>query len=310
MNSLRSVRSFSWFGLSLLALAAVPVRAEMKPFDLNLDRVSVSEAKGLAAGTYFVPGVNLEVSCEGDFTSQNKGGGANAVARGRYYVQGLDKAFVQDLARKIQDDLVAKLRATGATVLTYADLKDHPVVSGQGRKAPDEKWGLPTAKGFGAITFLTAAPTDSQAYEHGMSASAAWWMRTLAKEKDLVGILPTYTFRVPQMWGEKESSYSSASASISVNPVMIFQGGQINAINGKGGAPTILIQEHGGRHAAEVTGKIRKLSEDTTNFSKSWGRTKADYLFTLDQEAFSDGVLRVAYAVNTMIADQVKKVRK
>jgi hypothetical protein len=282
----------------------------MQPFELNMTRVAVTDAKGLASPVYFVPGINLQISCEGDITSQNKSGGANAVARGRYVVQGLDKAFVQELSRKIQDDLVTKLRATGATVLTYDDLKDHPVVAGQGRKSPDEKWGLPTAKGFGAITFMTAAPTDAQAFEHGMSASAAWWMRSLAKEKGLVGILPDFSFRVPQMWGAKESGYSSASASVSVNPVMIFQGAQIYAINPKGGAPAILIQEHGARHAAEVTGTIRKMNEDTTNFSKSWGRTKSDYLFTLDPQAFSDGVLRVAYAVNTMIADQVKKVRK
>ncbi|HEY8996151.1 MAG TPA: hypothetical protein VIM71_15905 [Lacunisphaera sp.] len=55
---------------------------------------------------------------------------------------------------------------------------------------------------------------------------------------------------------------------------------------------------------------MKKLSEDITHFSSSWGRSSSDWVLLLDQQAFSDGILRVGYAIDSMVADQVKKVRK
>ena len=60
----------------------------------------------------------------------------------------------------------------------------------------------------------------------------------------------------------------------------------------------------------QVAGTIQKMSEDKTQFSSSWGRSSSDWVMTIDPQAFSDGILRVSYGINTMVADQVKKVRK
>jgi hypothetical protein len=300
---LRRAAAFAALALATFA-AAAPT-----PWELNMDRVAITDPKGLAAPTYFVPGVNLIVSCSGSVWAQSKKGGANAQAKGKFYVQGLDRALLQGLARQVQDDLVAKLRATGAKVLTYDDLKDDPLLSGHGRRSPDPKWGLPTSSGFSSLTFVTAAPSDAQAFESGITGPL-FWLRGMAKERNLVVILPEITFTVPQMWGETASGYQRDSAGIAVNSTMLLQGAMIYVTNPRASFTHIQIQTHGKRYAAEVTGTVRKLSEDVTHFSSSWGRSSSDWVLLLDPAAFSDGILRVGYAIDSMIADQVKKARK
>ncbi len=61
------------FALALaLVLSVIPARAEMKPWEINMDRVKVADPKGLAAKTYFVPSANLVVSCYGSVWAQSR----------------------------------------------------------------------------------------------------------------------------------------------------------------------------------------------------------------------------------------------
>ncbi len=306
MPSLRLLR----LGLVLLlAVAATAARAEMKPFELNMDRVKVSDPKGLNAKTYFVPSFNLAVSYAGSVWAQSKAGGSNAQAHGKFYVRGLDKALLQGLAQKLQDDLVAKLRALGATVLTYDDLKAEALIVGHGRLTPDAKWGFPTFN-LDPLSYLRVSPTDAQAFERGLSASPIFWVHPLSKEKNLITLLPEIVFTVPQMWGEVEAGYKRDSAGIAVNSAMMLMNSYVYVDNPQGSFTGIMVQQHGKRLASEVTGTVKLMNEDKTEFSKAWQRSSTDWVMTLDQQAFSDGVLRVGYAINTMVADQVKKVRK
>ena len=311
MNHSACLRLFALFPLVFFAAS---VRAETKPFELNMDRVKVVDPKGLGAKTYFVPGVSLVITCSGSVWAQGKSTafssntGVNAQAHGKYFVQGLDKALVQGLAKQVQDDLVTKLRATGATVLTYDDLKADPLVAGHGHASIDEKWGLPTRSKDG-LTYVVAAPSDEQALETGFTGPL-FWLRGMAKERNLIVLLPEITYTVPQMWGEKDEGYKRASASIGVNPVMLLQSGLVYVTNPQASFTHIQIQTHGQRHAAEVAGTVKKLSEDKTNFSSSWGRSSSDWMMTVDPAAFSEGITRVGFAINTMIADQVKKAKK
>lgn len=292
-----------------LAFAAITVHAEPKPFELNMDRVKITDPKGLGAKTYFVPGVNLLISCSGSVWAQSKAGGSNAQAHGKFYVRGLDKTFVQDLARKVQDDFVAKLRATGATVLTYDDLKNDPLVAAHGRLTADEKWSLPTTK-IDPLTYIIATPTDAQAFERGLAASIIFWLHSMAMEKKIIVLLPQITFTVPQMWGEVDSGYKRDSAGIAVNSTMLLHQAVIYVDNPQGSFTNIMIQGHGKRPAAEVTGTIKKLSEDNIQINSAWGRSSTDWVMTLDPVAFSDGILRVSYAINTMVANEAKKAQK
>src|ERR1700744_4465708 len=87
--------------LSLFAVAQSP---SMKPFDINMDRVKVATFGGNFAQTktYLVPTYTIHASVLGSVWA--KKGGANA--HGKDYVSGLDKEFLQDLAAKLQEDLV------------------------------------------------------------------------------------------------------------------------------------------------------------------------------------------------------------
>jgi hypothetical protein len=292
-----------------LVFVAPGASAAPEPWLLNMDRVKIVDPKGLNAKTYFVPSVNLVVSCSGSVWAQSKAGGGNAQAHGKFYVKGLDKTLLQDLARKLQEDLVAKLRATGATVLTYEDLKNDPLVAGHGRLSSDGKWGFPVFT-KDPLTFLRVTPTDEQEFERGLAASPTFWMHSLAKAKNLIVLLPEITFTVPQMWGETESGYKRDSAGIAVNSAMMMHGAMIYVDNPQGSFTSIQIQQHGKRLAQEVTGTIKKMSEDKTEFSRSWQRSSSDWVMTLDPQLFSDGIERVGVAINTMLVEQVKKVRK
>jgi hypothetical protein len=249
------------------------------------------------------------ISCSGSVWAQSKAGGGNAKAHGKFYVQGLEKPLLQELARKIQDDFVAKLRETGATVLTHEDLKADPLVTAHGRLSPDEKWGFPTTT-KAPLTYIIAAPTDAQSFARGVAASPMFWLQPMAKEKKLIVLTPEITFTVPQMWGEVDSGYKRDSAGIAVNSTMLLQGASIFVNNPQGSFTNIQIMTHGQRPASEVTGTVKKLSEDKTQFSASWGQSSSDWVMKLDPEAFSNGVLRVGYAINDYVVAAVKKAQK
>lgn len=303
----RPARTFV-FGAVLAASAALVAAAP--PFEINPERVKVTTFGGSLAGskTYFIPTVTILVSASGSIWAQSKSGGANAQAHARYFVKGLEKAALQGLAKQMQDELVAKLRAAGHTVLTYDDLKANAVVSGHGRDKPDAKWGLPTTH-QDPSTYVVAAPSDEQAFDRPINGPV-WWLRDVAKEKDLIVLVPEITLNVPQVFGEKGGGYKRAEASISMNPSMKLHGAMVWTINGKGGTANIQVQEHGMRLVTEVAGTTTKLSEDKTQFSESWGRSSTDVMFSLDPAAFSAGVLRVGSQINDLIVAQIAKAKK
>lgn len=291
--------------LGFIAVTAAAQSAAMKPFELNMDRVKVKNFGGDfgQSKTYLIPTVNLVVSAKGSVWA--KSGGAKT--HGKYFVDGLKKPLLQELARKLQDDLVSRLRAGGYTVLTYEDVKGEPDIASHGLNRPDAEWGLPTTGGLGMpVTFVVATPTDAQAFDSPIQGPA-WWLRGLAKAKDLIVIVPGIRFTVPQMFGETESGYKRDSAGIATDPAMIMEGAMVYSITAKGGGTTIQIQRHGKRFASEVTGTIRKLSEDKTTFSSAWQTTSGDFVMTLDPTAFSDGILRVGFAINGLIVSEVAK---
>ncbi len=290
----------------LLAALAGNAFAEMKPFELNMDRVEIDAKKPLGfSETYFIPSANLLITASGDVWAQSKAGGSNAQAHGKYFVKGLDRVFVQDLARKVQDDLVTKMRAAGYTVLTYEDLKGEADVAGHSREKVDEKWGLPV-RSQNSFDFVFVTPTTEQAFEKPITGPV-FWLRDLAKAKNLTVIVPEMVFEVPIMYGQTSSGYKRDSAGIAVSPAMRLNGAAVWTIDGKNRAGNILIQQHGVRLAAEVAGTPKLMSDDQTEFSRSWKRSSSDWVMELDPVAFSDGILRVGYAINDLIVKQAKK---
>lgn len=277
--------------------------ATMKPFELNLDRVKVNTFGGKLSDsrTYFVPTYSLVVSVYGSVWA-GKGG---AQAHGKFFVDGLDKPLMQGLAVKLQNDLVTRMRAAGYTVLTFEDVKDTPDVVGRSLDKDNEKWGFPVRK-ITPLTYIVAAPSDAQQFNNP-GVGAAWPFRGIAKEKQLLVLSPELRFTVPQMWGVTRAGYASTSAGISTDPAMIFEGAWIAAVNAKGGTVNIMVDRHGMRLASEVTGTIKQLSEVKYNLSDEWKRTSGDFSMTIDPVAFTDGIMRVGLAVNTMVLSELAK---
>jgi hypothetical protein len=288
-----------------IAASAFAQSPAMKPFEINMDRVKVSAFGGNfgTTKTYLIPTVSIVVSARGSVWAK-KGG---AKAHGKYFVDGLQKPLMQDLAKKIQDDLVTRMRAAGYIVLTYDDVKSEPDIASHGLLHADPAFGLPTTGGLGMpVTFVVATPSDAQAFETPIQGPA-WWLRGISKSKDLTVIVPEIKFTVPQMFGETESTVTRDSAGIATDPTMIFEGAMIYGVNPKGGGPAIQIQRHGKRTAADVTGTIKKVSEDKMTVHDLWETTSGDFVMTLDPTVFGDGILRVGFAVNGLIVSELAK---
>ena len=290
---------------SAIAASAVAQSHPVKPFEINMDRVKVSSFGGNFGTTsaYLIPTLRVRVSVLGSVWS--KSGGARA--HGKYFVAGIDRDKMQGLARTLQDDLVAKMRAAGYTVLTYDDVKADGDVAAMALDKADSRYGLPTSGGLGApVTFVDATPTDAQSFAKPVQGPA-WPFRGISKAKNLTVIVPELTFTTPQMFGETETSAYVDKAGIATDPTLIFEGATVSGGTPKGGGPAIQVQRHGKRTAADIAGKIAKFGEDTTHVAHVMEWTSGDFVMDLDKPVFTDGILRVGLAVNDLIVAQVKK---
>lgn len=290
---------------SAIATSAGAQSPSMKPFEVNMDRVKVTSFGGNFGTTniYLIPMVRLRVSVLGSVWA--KSGGARA--HGKYFVSGIDHDSMQTLARKVQDDLVTKMRAASYTVLTYDDIKSDAEVSGMSADKIDSRYGLPTSGGLGMpVTFVDATPTDAQAFSKPIQGPA-WPFRGISKTRNLTVIVPELTFTTPQMFGQAETSAYTDKAGISTDPALILESAAVYGVNPKGGGPAILVQRHGKRTAADVAGKITKFGEDSTHVAHVLDWTSGDFVMDLDKPVFTDGILRVGFAMNDLIVAQVKK---
>lgn len=301
------MRPFALCVSLVLTVSAAAQSPAMKPFEVNMDRVKVSTFGGNFAQpkSYLIPTYTIQVSSLGSVWAK----AGRTKAHAKYYVDGLDKALMQGLSKKLQDDLVAKLKAAGYPVLTYEDVKSDPDVSGHALLKTDSRYGLPTGGGLGApVTFVIANPTDPQAFDSPIQGPA-WWLRGISKAKNVTVIVPELTFTTPQMFGQASSTAYEDSAGVSTDPRMLLESAKIYGMTPKGGQPMIAVQQHGKRTAADVAGTITRVSGDRTGVSHVFESTVDDYIMKLDQTVFSDGVLRVGFAVNDMIVAEIKKER-
>lgn len=286
----------------LAALIQTPVRAaDPPPFELNEDRIKVIKEGNFESDTYFIPTVYLHVAARVKTEAKNEG----ASTKARVFVEGLDKALMQGLAKQVYDDLVTKVRAAGYKVLTYDDLK--PELASMSRMEPNKKYGFPTKafdKGPG-IDFAIASPSDDQTFDYNFATGPGWPWRNVAKDKKLLVLIPQIYFNLPGVVAGKGSSLWGKSVSLTLEPVMRLYSGIVNCVAEDGGFCGINIQEHGTRLASDAVGTVQKLAEDTSDFGE-WARTTADFAFVIDPAAFSDGVLRVGYAVNSRTVKTLK----
>lgn len=160
------------------------------------------------------------ISKQGSALQTLGGGSANSVkASAKYKVVGIDKAFVQSIAKQAYDDFVKRMRDAGYTVLTYDDVKDRDVIKEIERDTGiDAEWGLPMMSPVNTSDkYVIATPSDAQQFKIGFTGAFAPFMkRGKSKLDDAVVVIP----QAPQVWGAADSGYNRISAAINTAPGM------------------------------------------------------------------------------------------
>jgi len=301
-HCLRAIGCKLALGALLVASFASRAGAQpVPPFDINLDRTEINRRGDFAASkTYFIPTVYLRVTARTQTQITNEG----ASAKAKIYIDGLDKAVFQGLAKNIYDDLVTKVRAAGHTVLTYDDLKGD--MTAMPRMTPNEKFGFPIkwSDGGVGIDFAIVAPSDEQVFDYGVTG-LTFGYRDIAKSKNVVVLVPDIYFTLTEVAGKKSSDIWGKSVDLNILPSMRLHWGMVYALPPSMAGGDIRIKEHGKRLAAEVAGSVKKVSETSLR-----GGATGDFTFTLDPVAVSTGVLRVGYAINDLTVNTIKKAHE
>lgn len=284
-------------------ISTAHARQSPPPFEINMDRVEMSHKRNFAKSkTYLIPTVYLRVMARTQTSIKSKGS-SGASVKAKVFIDGIEKSLFQGLAQKVYNDLVAKIRAEGYTVLTYEDMKAE--LAGMDRMKANGKYAFPTklSDGTVGIDYAIVTPSDEQAFDYGITG-IEFRYRDLAKKKDAVVLIPDIYFSITEVAGKTDSDIWGKSASLAVLPPMRLQTAIVYANDG-----TIFIKEHGKRLAAEVAGSAKKVSEENFDYA-GWSRTTGDYIFTLDPAAVSTGILRVGYAINDLTVKTIKTEHK
>jgi hypothetical protein len=285
------------------------------------------------SNTILIPTVYLKlpvagkvfVAKQGSALQTIGGGSANTVrASAHYSVSGLDKKFAQQLAKKVQDDIVAKLTAAGFTVKTYDDLKGLPAMQKAAVEKNDANWEMPLEKDLGGnFVCVVATPSDAQNFKSGLSGGIFNQFMRLGKSTLGEGtiLIPTYTLAAPQAWGETGSSYSTISAQVNVAPGMNVMSAMASLLTEKGGwgdvrlkGPMINVSEKVGEvSSADTTDHAGNAFSSALSMLGGAGKisTKSGvYELKVDQAAYESGALRGISAFNTEVVNAAAEARK
>lgn len=202
----------------MLNVAAMVPLAEK---DLTID----GEKRFKEIGKVIVPTIVVRYVAKGSLFVSNSGrfyetGGGTAKAKGKFIVGGLEKEYVQGLSKQLYDDLIARLRAAGYTVLAYDDIKDNPEVQKMGRLKADKEFGMPTFSGLGTKnTYVVGFPSDEMAIDPPFQGYG-WGFRKVAKDLDAGVLIVELDIDAPQLSAGKRNGLTTRSASVSVNGEM------------------------------------------------------------------------------------------
>ncbi len=286
----------------LAVVVPVPLSAQDIPaFEVNMQRVRFAGPKNCApTRTYIVPTVQLYVQARN--TSWARNGGAEAKAR--MFVVGLDKKLLQALAKRIQDDLVAKLRATGNTVLTYDDIKDDPDVIATRRRDDNPKYGLPTQsfRAFPGSDFVVTGPSDDQTFGTDfLGGPPIGKFSNVIKAKNATLVMPEIFLSTPILAPVKGGGFTYREAGINMSPALKLATANVWRVPPKLGWCHIQVAEHGVKMVWPATGELKELGTEENDWG-TWSRTNGDFAFVLDPDQFAAGVLSAGYGINNLIA--------
>lgn len=317
---------------SLTAGAAQPAAVAAPATKMEVVGGYVEDLNSYGNKTVVVPTAYVKLLVQGKvFVSKQgsalqqmaSGGNANSVkASAKYKVVGLDKALAQSIAKQAYDDFVAKLRASGYTVLTYDDIKNRDFVAGAAREKPDATWGIPTESPQGSSdTYLVAAPSDAQQFKIGFTGVFSEFMsRGKPKFEDAAVIIPSFTIVAPQVWGATASGYNRISAQINTAPGMNLNYaaapwmGKPKVRMGGSKAPGVFTKGYVGNISPKA-GELVKTANTTPAAANALSKglsmltgagaiqaESAEYTFTIDRNAYTAGAMKGIGDFNSEVA--------
>lgn len=308
MSSVLSFRSLQRaFAAAVLFGSAAMASAQWAMYDAFKANpaagLDVTGTKGLAVSKkVLVPTVYLRVATSGSvFVAKQKGKGT-ASAKAKYEVLGHDRDALMALAKKIEADYIAELRAAGWEVLTYADVANDESVKGMERERGEGALNFPLQKDSNGALYAVVAPSAEQSFKPAMQGPT-WPFRFVCKERNATVLIPQIDIICPQVWAETATGYKSVSAEIKSLPGMNINYAMVQGFTPKGGG--VLIKLKGAvvnatENAGAFTDHEDKTPKAANALSKGLGilggggsinRASGSYTFTVDREKFDAGVL-------------------
>lgn len=296
-----------------VALAAVAAGAgaqsveQLPAWDINMDRVHITSANKCKAATYIVPTTYLYTS----FRTKVSSWSGHVSSKANVYTTGWDKAYLQSIARTMQDDLIAKLRATGATVLTYDDIRGD--LAGASLREPNRDLGISTHSDrfHPGLTFVVATPTDQQAIAAGGVVGpllgAAQPFAAAARRLNATVLVPSLLINAPYMEPQKDGSLYRTEVSIKYSPHVTLNGLAVVGVNATGTGSCFFGADPMGWRPASVAAGHLEQSRDTSFTMEGVAQSRGDYVFTLDRDEFRRGVLRIDQTVNNVVVAAINK---
>ncbi len=282
--------------------------------------------------TVVLPTVYLRLLTDGKVSAVKQsglfsGGSNTARASASYQVQGLDKAFVQQLAQAAYDDAVARLRAAGYTVLTYADVKDREVVKAARRDTEAGPLGLPVFSETGN-NYVVAAPSDEQHFRSGLAGGVFAEFQSGGKSlfTDATHIVPVYTFQAPQAWTGTDAGYKRISAEANVAEGMNLHQASAHWMGQPKsrmmrGIPGVATRQPL-INTTEKAGTVNKLADTTPQAANmvsgllgaltgtgSISASSGQYALVVERTAYTAGVMNGVRAFNAELAKAATEAR-
>lgn len=298
-----------------LETQGIPTFTGKKEVELGYAKTFKGTKRVIVATTF------LNISVAGEASGFVQRGGGSAKAKSKFVVNGVDKAFAQALAQKAYDETVASFREAGWEVLTYDDIKSHEDVAGHDRLKKDAAWDMPTKKEGGNL-FIVATPRDEMALDDFNRMN--WKLRKVAKEREAMVYIPSYTFIAPQLWVETSRGYKSSSVAVNSAPGITLMPGGIMAytINHKaaGGLFNNLEQYV---HLADDAGVISEATDTSPDFANalskslsaltgggSIAKNSTFFGYTLNREKYEAAVLGTISNFNDAVAKKSVEYKK
>lgn len=227
----------------------------------------------------------------------------------------VDGARARALATRLYDDLVARLRAEGWTVYTWADVEGSDALAKMELDEPSEEYGEPKIKfndGIVRRDYLRFAPEGLPVFENNLTGPL-FKMKKLAAEKKANLLLPVLEFDLAQVQLSSERSYSSLSASAGVAPELTLTSINYTFLNPKyagGGVmsrPAKVLSEEAGRvtEQEDVSPEFANALSESLAMLTGTGSIKSShglYVMEPDWAVVEASVAGAGEAVNDVVA--------